>query len=282
MVPAPEGPFPLREKSNAELRTVIRNPQLFVLSAALFLVGWEQPEEKGIGRVAARPQSSAEQPESDSHSGIEEQPVALEAPAGESVISTADPRTYGGHVRFGHEVRSFSPCGGDVSYWLVDRTDGELREIYESLAFATYQPVFVILEGSMDAAPTEGFGADYDGQLVVNRVRRAEAEGHGCDEDLEGLEFRARGNEPFWTLDVGTDSIRFSELGVPERVSWPVRSLSVESGIWVYSAFATEESIRVTLREQPCRDSMSGAYFSFVAQVDLGSLRLSGCAARGL
>jgi uncharacterized membrane protein len=42
--------------------------------------------------------------------------------------------------------------------------------------------------------------------------------------------------------------------------------------MWVYSASGGEK---------PCRDSMSGAYFSFNAQVDLGSHRLGGCAARG-
>jgi len=191
--------------------------------------------------------------------------------------------TVRGYVTIGHEVRSFTPCDADVMYWLVDQTDGDLRAIYDSLARRPYQPVFAVVEGSFGPGLTEGFGAKYSGQLVVHRIRRAELEGHGCDEDLEGLTFRIRGNEPFWTVGIGPETIWFTEFGGAEPDSWPIDRSEESAGVWRYRATTAgrQEAILVTIREARCRDSMSGAYFSFTADVALGSRNLRGCAVRG-
>jgi len=209
--------------------------------------------------------------------GIED-PVASEPEPASPIFG---PMTLRGHVTIGQEVRSFTPCDADVMYWLVDRTDGDLRTVYESLATQPYQPVFAVVEGGFGATLTEGFGADYSGQLIVNKVRRAELEGHGCDEDLEGLAFRARGNEPFWTVGISPDAIRLTEFGGSAPESWSIQRAVQRSAEWQYIGSSSEGTIRVTIRDARCRDSMSGAYFSFVADIAVGSRTLHGCAVGG-
>ena len=46
-------------------------------------------------------------------------------------------------------------------------------------------------------------------------------------------------------------------------------------------AAATGDVIVVTIDEHACRDSMSGAYFSFAAHVEVGGRELAGCARQG-
>jgi putative lipoprotein len=188
-----------------------------------------------------------------------------------------------GYVTLGHEVRSFTPCDTEMMYWILDRSSGELQAIYDSFANRPYQPVFAIVQGAFSSRSTDGFGADFDGQLAVHKVWRAEGEGRGCDEDLSGFVFRASGNEPFWSLSLRENSIRLTEFGIAEPQSWTMARAMEEEGVWLYTALPTPQlpALEITVTEQPCRDSMSGAYFSFTAQVELGSRQLNGCAARG-
>ena len=197
--------------------------------------------------------------------------------------SILGPLPFRGYVTIGHEVRSFTPCDAEAMYWIVDQSSGELRAIYDSLTSQPYQPVFAILEGAFRRGPADGFGADYGGQLTVSKIWRAEREGRGCDEDLSRFEFRARGNEPFWSLSISHHSIQLTELGVAAPNSWIVDHAAENGGVWSYAALSTAQlaAIEVMFTETPCRDSMSGAYFSFAVDVEIGSRHLNGCAARG-
>lgn len=81
----------------------------------------------------------------------------------------------------GPETRAFRPCGAREEVWVVDQTGGELWQRYRELAGAPNQPVYVEIEGRLEPAPQEGFGANYEQQLVVTRVVRAEAGRAGCE-----------------------------------------------------------------------------------------------------
>ncbi|PIE13763.1 MAG: hypothetical protein CSA70_03310 [Rhodobacterales bacterium] len=88
-------------------------------------------------------------------------------------------RMTGAYV-FGHEVRSFHPCGSSKAYWAVlpEAEAKRLNNLSLKKAQRTgkpYQPVFVDLTGHLRPSENEqGFAADYDAVLMVATVHAAQ------------------------------------------------------------------------------------------------------------
>ena len=187
-----------------------------------------------------------------------------------------------GHAIFGHEVRSIRPCGEDEALWAIDSTQliwGLFRELAPGME--PYEEVFVVVQGIPGDTPLDGFGADYPGSFNVDRVVYAAVEGWGCDLDLGRFDYRLSGNEPFWTLNLFDDTAELSRIGAPGRTWNDLRMELIEAEIR-YSAEDSESgSLVVSLTEEPCRDSMSGAYYGYGATVVLDDDELHGCALRG-
>jgi uncharacterized membrane protein/heat shock protein HslJ len=195
-----------------------------------------------------------------------------------------DAARWRGHLILGDEVRSFTPCGSADELWVVDGTGSELADVYDSLAAEPYEKLFIELRGRREAAPEEGFGSEYAGSLVALELRRAARETRGCAEDLAGVELRARGTEPFWSVEIRANAIRFSQLGEPEPRVFPYASPARFGASRVYVSQAErpgDERIEIDLVERPCVDPMSGERFPFAARVRIGDRTLSGCALEG-
>jgi len=193
-----------------------------------------------------------------------------------------------GHLVFGHEVRSFEPCGSEGALWVLDETGGELARVYEELTYEPYQRLYVEILGRDSARPDEGFGAEYDRSITVTALRHAASESLACEWELSGVVMRASGNEPFWHVEVRPGEILLSELGEEDRLFSLAPSESREDGLLQFRGTAVRESgqppgavILVTVDEHLCRDSMSGAFFSFAARVEVDGRTLAGCARRG-
>lgn len=179
----------------------------------------------------------------------------------------------------GHEVRSFRPCGSDEALWAIDR-QGVLWQVHNELVprRQPYEEVFAVVAGRMGPPPTEGFGADYPGRLDIDEVFYVAWEGFSCETDLGGFEYRAYGNEPFWNVELSAAGLRLNRLGSESRTWANVREHTVENGV----RFEGDgPPIELTLVREPCRDSMSGAYFGMSARLVLGAEELRGCALAG-
>jgi uncharacterized membrane protein len=188
-----------------------------------------------------------------------------------------------GHYTFGHEVRSFRPCGSSDKTdeaWVIDQTGGRLREAYEELTSAPYQPIYVEVAGTGGEAPAEGFGADYARSLSVTDLRRAALEGKGCAEELSGFLFRVRGNEPFWNVSIAESGISFSMMDGPRRLEFPYNS--AEADVYSSALVTVPHRVEVRLEKRDCADSMSGERFSYTATAVYDGKQLSGCAYEGL
>lgn len=95
-----------------------------------------------------------------------------------------------------------------------------------------------------------------------------------------GVTFRAVGQEPGWVLEIegssritlvtnyGADSII---TPVPEPVSEPA------TGSIRYHATTTTHDLRVSIRDQPCSDTMSGERFSLTVDIALNGTAYHGC-----
>jgi putative lipoprotein len=179
----------------------------------------------------------------------------------------------------GHEVRSFRPCGSDEALWAID-PQGVLWEIHNELVPRNepYEEVFAVVAGRMGPAPTEGFGAEYPGRIDIDEVLYVAREGFGCDTDLSGFDYRAYGNEPFWNVEVSYGGLRLNRLG-SESQTWPtVQEHTIENGVRYEG---DGPPFMLTLVREPCRDSMSGAYFGVSARLVLDAEELRGCALPG-
>ena len=188
-----------------------------------------------------------------------------------------------GHLRFGHEVRSFQPCGKDVEYWVVDRTGDDLWDVYRTLIHSPYEPLYVEVEGVLGPRPETGFGVDYERLLTITTLWRAAVETRGCAENLERFEFRVYGNEPFWNADISEEGIIFSSLGESQR-AFPYAPAKISGAQRLYSSQIQgpdQHWIQIYIEEKRCIDSMSGEYFGFTAKVSLDGRTYVGCAREG-
>jgi uncharacterized membrane protein len=200
-----------------------------------------------------------------------------------SQITTRHGVIFRGHLVFGHEVRSFQPCGKDLEYWVVDRTGGELWDVYGKLTANPYEPVYVEVQGDQGPPPDTGFGADYDRLLMVTKLRRAAVETRGCAEDLQRFEFRAYGNEPFWNTGISEEGITFSAPGQPQLV-FPYAPAKTSGVQRLYSSKTKgpkQHWIQIFIHEKRCIDSMSGEYSGFAAKISLNGRTYMGCAREG-
>ena len=74
----------------------------------------------------------------------------------------------------GHEVRTFVPCGSKKVYW-IQADAASLERLQTAVGEYTdepYEPFFAEIAGRLSEEPGEGFAADYDGQVVVDRLVR--------------------------------------------------------------------------------------------------------------
>ncbi|HEX9208545.1 MAG TPA: hypothetical protein VF851_09925, partial [Steroidobacteraceae bacterium] len=102
------------------------------------------------------------------------------------------------------------------------------------------------------------------------------------DARVRGVIYRALGNEPGWTLEIGpqaqldwitnygTERVRFTESKV---------TVSADGLTRVYTAGQGENSITVTVRPERCVDDGDIAY-DYTAVVEFGGTTLRGCASR--
>lgn len=100
-----------------------------------------------------------------------------------------------------------------------------------------------------------------------------------ADARARGVTFRGHGNEPGWLLEVGpADTVTFEDRYGESRVTYTdVTTAKAADGATTYSGTHTAGTIRVTLRQQPCQDSMSGDGFPTTVKVLVNGERQQGC-----
>jgi hypothetical protein len=103
-------------------------------------------------------------------------------------------------VTIGHEVRSFKPCDDTRDLWLVGKSPA-LKAIMNAYRreFPTpqgYRPLFMVVSGKEVEPTSTGFGANYPGAFLADRLLRT-APGETCSPesgrrkitiDLSGLD----------------------------------------------------------------------------------------------
>jgi uncharacterized membrane protein len=126
----------------------------------------------------------------------------------------------------------------------------------------------------------DGWGRRIGDGVALERVERVYFEGRGCDEDLTAVIWKAQGNEPFWSLSALAEHVRFDRPGESARY-FPYSPFREAGSERLFSARTESSSIDVRLSPTSCVDSMSGAVFSWTAEVRAEGQVWRGCAFRG-
>lgn len=95
-----------------------------------------------------------------------------------------------------------------------------------------------------------------------------------------GVTFRAVGQEPGWLLEIERDERMTLLTGYGADtvvVAVQERVVDAAAQATVYRAATPENDVVVTIRDEPCVDSMSGERFSRTVNVVLNGTALSGC-----
>jgi putative lipoprotein len=185
-----------------------------------------------------------------------------------------------GHMVFGRDRRDFQPCQGGAEYWVDGPALPDLLELHDALTpgVEPFEAVFVDVLAEVDEPPATGAGTALAGTLDVLEVRRVAWEGGSCDATAPDLVVEARGNEPFWVLEVREGGVGFA---TPEgEWTWQAAGPPARSPEGWRASGTTDagEPYALTLALGGCQDSMSGAWSHLSATLVAGGREWTGCA----
>jgi uncharacterized membrane protein len=99
------------------------------------------------------------------------------------------------------------------------------------------------------------------------------------DARARGVLYRGRGNEPGWTLEVGpNDRLQFVTMFGEQKFEFAGATVTNVDGTTVYAAQAGDDAIKVSVKQEACKDDMSGEPFDHSMVVEHGGRTLRGCA----
>lgn len=77
---------------------------------------------------------------------------------------------------FGHEVRSFQPCGSPKTYWATSANPeiaASMGKRHEELGAQPYGRIYVVVSGMPVDEKTSGFAQSYDGYFEISELLQA-------------------------------------------------------------------------------------------------------------
>jgi hypothetical protein len=124
-------------------------------------------------------------------------------------------------------LQTFHACDDTLTYWVEDEA-GDLGFAFEQIGTGPDRPVFAEILVAAALPPVTGPGSTYPRAVVATGLRLAAfaSEDGGCDAERASYEFRARGNEPFWSVTITRQEIIFAQPDDPTRVAFPVRAVA--------------------------------------------------------
>lgn len=98
---------------------------------------------------------------------------------------------------------------------------------------------------------------------------------------LLGIEYRGLGQEPGWILDIHPDRwIRYIGDYGETRFLMPPAEPARDGATLRYHTETAEHTLTAVIREEPCRDAMSGHPFDYTVHITVDGRQLRGCARR--
>jgi uncharacterized membrane protein len=187
-----------------------------------------------------------------------------------------------GVLSLASEQATFQPCGETAAYWVIDQTDGVLRQTFPG--GSTPIELYVEAHGERTQIPANVTAArTYPGAFILEEVLYAvpPAESQGCKAAAPTYIVSAHGNEPFWAVEVSTDKMTWRQPEDPTQVVVESPQSQDSEGTVGYTGSGGGHTLELFVDAQPCRDSMSEAFFAYSARAVLDGKEFKGCARIG-
>lgn len=169
-----------------------------------------------------------------------------------------------GEVVVGKDGYGLTPCGGGPQRILALST--QAKDFIDRFQAPAGKPEFFL----------DAWAKEQGGKLQVVAVERAHTEGPRCDATLEQAQFVASGTEPFWSLRVAPTGWLLERPDSP-----PLQAMTAAEKIGSgYAWTSASPKARVELTPGYCADAMADAASAWQARIELGDVRLTGCAHR--
>lgn len=171
----------------------------------------------------------------------------------------------------------FRSCDDKTALWLIDESEGALTELLTEGATAAYVEVYGERAPVPDDVPAARGQA---GVFVLEQLLYAGVSGEtgGCEKPAPDYIVQARGNEPFWALQVNEHGMVWKQPDAPQEIELGELQSQDAEGTVSYRASAAGHAAELLVDSQVCRDSMSGEYFAFAARAVLDGKEFKGCA----
>lgn len=189
-----------------------------------------------------------------------------------------------GTIALTADTRVLRLCGQDEDLWLVQQDELAIDDTYAKLAGEPGTPLFVELRGERIPSPAgTAIPASFKQAFVPEELLYAgvPAEGGGCATTVPAYRVLARGNEPFWSVEIGGDQVLLRQPEEPTPSRFSVQESQDAEGSVTYRGASGDKTLEITVANNPCSDSMSGEYFAYSAELNLGGRSLRGCARVG-
>jgi uncharacterized membrane protein len=205
-------------------------------------------------------------------------PAQAEAPADSSLSIKR------GIVMLAQDRMTFRPCDDKAELWLLDQSDGVLRQTFEGEM--QKGPAMLYVEAYGERAPVAediDEARAYAGTFVLEEVTYAGVQGQvrGCDQAAASYIVAARGSEPFWAAEVGDSGIVWRQPSEPKEITLGAPQTQDAEGAVRYHASGNGHELELVVDAQTCRDPMSGELFAYSARAVLDSKEFTGCARVG-
>lgn len=190
-----------------------------------------------------------------------------------------------GVLSLASQQATFQPCGEAAPLWVIDQTDGLLRETFTGQT----SPINLYAEAHGERTPTppdlaaaKGYRAAFIlEEVLFATVSDASKLGQGCNEPAPNYIVKAQGNEPFWAVEVTTEKMTWRQPEGPKEIVMGAPQSQDSEGTVGFTGSADGHTLELFIDAQACRDSMSGAYFAYAARAVFDGKELKGCARVG-
>ena len=225
-----------------------------------------------------------------------EQPASPQPPVAAPAVTTAVPATpqepadsslaikrgmiIAGVAGVAGEHPIFHACDDPAELWLIDESDGTLAPLFTADVKSIYAEAY----GERTPVPPEIPAARaYKGAFVLEQLLYAGNSGEvkGCEVAAPDYAVAARGNEPFWAVQVTDTQMVWKQPEAPQEITIGGLQSQDAEGTVTYSAASDGHEVELLIDAQPCRDSMSGEFFGFAARARLDGKEFKGCARVG-
>lgn len=189
-----------------------------------------------------------------------------------------------GTLTLERERATFRPCGEAQDLWVFDQTENALEKTFASELQAGSLKVYIEAYGERGPVSDEvPASRGYPGMFALEEVLYATIEGaaKACDQPVPTYIVTARGNEPFWSVEVHETQMIWRSPEEPKELTLEVEPAQDAEGAVRYQARGGDHQLELLLDAQACRDSMSGDFFAYAARAVFDGEELKGCARVG-